>query len=121
MVKTQIQIPDALYRDLKRLAAAREWSLAETLRRAAEQLLARHPVVPPGSAEWQPPVSDAVGWRGLSHEAVHAAALDERVGPAPGESGRFAPPPSSHGDAQDDRGLRRELVDQTVLGNAVEQ
>lgn len=77
MVKTQIQIPDALYRDLKRLAAAREWSLAETLRRAAEQLLARHPVVPPGSAEWQPPVSDAVGWRGLSHEAVHAAALDE--------------------------------------------
>lgn len=52
MVKMQIQFPDALYRDPKRLAAAR-------------------------SAGWQPPGSDAVGWRGLSHEEVHAAALDE--------------------------------------------
>ena len=75
MVKMQIQLPDALYRDLQRLAAAREWSLAETLRRAVEQLLARHPVVAPRSAAWSPPVSDAVGWRGLSHAAVHTAAL----------------------------------------------
>ena len=78
MVKTQVQLPDALYRDLKRLAAAREWSLAETIRRAAEQFLARHPAVavqptPP----WQPPVSDAVGWRGLSHQDVRDAALDD--------------------------------------------
>lgn len=77
MVKTQIQLPNQLYRDLKRLAAAREWSLAETLRRAAEQLLARHPNVTIPAPTWQPPVSDAVGWRGLSHEAVHAAALDD--------------------------------------------
>lgn len=86
MVKTQIQLPDALYRDLKRLAAAREWSLAETLRRAAEQLLARHPVVPAQPAEWRPPVSDAVGWRGLSHEAVRAAALDD-LEPSPSGAG----------------------------------
>ncbi|MCY4600530.1 MAG: ribbon-helix-helix protein, CopG family [Acidobacteria bacterium] len=77
MVKTQIQLPDRLYRDLKRLAAAREWSLAETLRRAAEQLLARHPNVTVPASSWRPPVSDAVGWRGLSHEAIHAAALDD--------------------------------------------
>ena len=78
MVKTQIQLPDALYRDLKRLAAAREWSLAETLRRAAEQLLARHPLVAESAASWQPPMSGAVGWRGLGHEAVRAAALDDQ-------------------------------------------
>ena len=42
MVKTQIRLPDGLYRDLKRLAAAQEWSLAETVQRAAEQFLARH-------------------------------------------------------------------------------
>ena len=77
MVKTQIQLPDALYRDLKRLAAAREWSLAETLRRAAEQLLARHPTVTVPASSWRPPVSDTVGWRGLGHAAVHAAALDD--------------------------------------------
>ena len=77
MVKIQIRLPDALYRDLKRLAAAREWSLAETLRRAAEQLLARHPQVRGAATSWRPPVSDAVGWRGLSHEAVRAVALDD--------------------------------------------
>lgn len=77
MVKIQIQLPDNLYRDLKRLAAAREWSFAEALRRAAERLLARHPQVRGAPASWRPPVSDAVGWRGLSHEAVRAAALDD--------------------------------------------
>ena len=77
MVKTQIQLPDALYRDLKRLATAREWSLAETLRRAAEQFLARHPDAAVTPSSWQPPVSDAVGWRGLSHAEVRAAALDD--------------------------------------------
>ena len=78
MVKTQVQLPDALYRDLKRLAAAREWSLAETIRRAAEQFLARHPAsAAPSSPPWQPPVSDAVGWRGLSHQEVREAVLDD--------------------------------------------
>ena len=73
-----MQLPDALYRDLKRLAAAKEWSLAETIRRAAEQFLARHPAagVPPSPA-WRPPVSDAVGWRGLSHQEIRDAALDD--------------------------------------------
>ena len=43
MVKTQIQIPDELYRRVKQLADAQEWSLAETLRRGAELLLASRP------------------------------------------------------------------------------
>ena len=77
MVKTQIQLPDALYRDIKRLAASREWSLTETMRRAAEQFLARHPLVTPCSTPWRPPMSDTVGWRGLSHEAIREAALDD--------------------------------------------
>ena len=28
-------------------------------------------------SSWRPPVSDAVGWRGLSHAEVRAAALDD--------------------------------------------
>lgn len=103
MKKTQIQLPDALYRDLKRLAAAREWSLAETLRRAAEQFLARHPPTRGPAASWHPPVSDAVGWRGLSHDAVHAAALDDAessFGKAAGsESFRDPLPNASRSDA----------------------
>jgi len=77
VVRTQIQLPDALYRDIKRLAASREWSLAETMRRAAERFLAQHPVVTPPSTPWRPPVSDTVGWRGLSAEAIREAALDD--------------------------------------------
>jgi len=77
MIKTQIQLPDALYRDLKRLAATKEWSLAETLRRAAEQFLARHPAPATRALPWQPPSSDAVGWRGLTHEEVHERALED--------------------------------------------
>jgi predicted transcriptional regulator len=77
MIKTQIQLPDELYRALKRLAEAKEWSLAETLRRAAEQFLARHPVATATRSAWKPPVSAKVGWRGLTHQQVHEAALDD--------------------------------------------
>lgn len=40
MIKTQVQIPDDLYRCVKRLAECQEWTIAEALRRAAELLLA---------------------------------------------------------------------------------
>tara|TARA_B100000029_G_scaffold381231_1_gene376358 strand:- start:312 stop:596 length:285 start_codon:yes stop_codon:yes gene_type:complete len=73
MIRTQIQLPDRLYHDLKRLAASREWSLAETLRRAAEQFLARYPAT--AQADWKPPTSSLVGWTGLTHEQVREAAL----------------------------------------------
>jgi hypothetical protein len=42
MIRTQIQLPDELDRDLRALAAKKEWTLAETLRRGAEMLLAAH-------------------------------------------------------------------------------
>lgn len=50
-MKTQIQIPDELYRRVKRLAEAQEWTLAETLRRGAELLLASRPI-PRVRGEW---------------------------------------------------------------------
>ena len=54
MIKTQIQIPDDLYRRVKRLAESQEWSLAETMRRAAELLLAvRSPGASVDRATWR--------------------------------------------------------------------
>ncbi len=78
MIKTQIQLPDDLYRAIKRVAAEKEWSLAETLRRGAEQLLQQFPVPPPGVPSldpqpWQPPSSTACGWLGLSAEQLKDA------------------------------------------------
>jgi hypothetical protein len=77
MVRTQIQLPDALYRDLKRLAEQREWTLAETLRRAAEQFLDRHPNLAAKAGTWRLPEPRDLGWRGLDHAQVHAAAMDD--------------------------------------------
>ena len=76
MVKTQIQLPEELYGALKGLAARQEWSLAETLRRGAEQILQQYP--PSGgpaasAAVWQPPVSSKCGWNGLSATDLKAA------------------------------------------------
>jgi hypothetical protein len=45
MVRTQIQLPDRLYRDLRALADEREWSMAEAIRRGAELLLQSYPPV----------------------------------------------------------------------------
>lgn len=38
MVKTQVQIPDELYRKAKQIAKEREWSLAEVMRRGLEYM-----------------------------------------------------------------------------------
>ena len=79
MVKTQIQLSDELYRELKRFAAEREWSLAETLRRAAEQLLRLYPKETAPLEEWSLPPAQKCGrfllpqeqWTEIAHEAAH--------------------------------------------------
>ena len=86
MVRTQIQLPDGLYYDLKRLAAQKEWTLAETLRRAAEQFLDRHPDPAPQSMSWRLPEPRDLGWRGLGHDQVRAAAIADMEAHLPEES-----------------------------------
>lgn len=54
MTRTQIQLPDELYRRAKALAADREISLAELVRNGLEHMLAA--LTPPGSA--QPPAAE---------------------------------------------------------------
>lgn len=43
MIKTQVQIPDELFDRAKRVAAEKEWSFAEIVRRGLEQMVLRHP------------------------------------------------------------------------------
>jgi predicted transcriptional regulator len=77
MVRTQIRLPEALHRELKRLAAAREWTLAETLRRAAEHWLQIHSPDRIQAAGWEPPAPLSLGafrcddenWRELANLA----------------------------------------------------
>ena len=77
MIKTQVQLPDDLYRDLKELAKRKEWSLAETLRRGGEQILELYPHHGESQGEWRRPKAQHVGWKGLSADAMHRVALDD--------------------------------------------
>jgi hypothetical protein len=43
MIKTQIQLPDALYHKAKAIAEQREWSLAEVVRRGIEHMALAYP------------------------------------------------------------------------------
>jgi hypothetical protein len=76
MNKTQIQVPEELFQEVRAFAKKREWSLAETFRRGAELLLQVYSEqsTPPGDA-WTPPISGRVGWKGLSARQLRDVAF----------------------------------------------
>lgn len=55
MIRTQIQIPDKLYNQVKEIAESEEWSLAETIRRAMEEYIRRFPEDRPRQTTWTLP------------------------------------------------------------------
>ena len=60
MVRTQIQLPDALYDEVKRVAREREMSLAEVVRRGVEYITQVYPPVV-GTEPWRPPAPSDLG------------------------------------------------------------
>ena len=77
MIKTQIQLSEELYHQLKRFSKAREWSLAETFRRGAELILEVYPGSSLPAEEWSPPRSSEVGWQGLAAEELRDLAFQD--------------------------------------------
>ena len=61
MVKTQVQIPDELFKEAKRVAAAKEWSFAELVRRGLEQMTRRHPASEGPEGGWSLPAAVDLG------------------------------------------------------------
>lgn len=61
MIKTQIQFPDHLYRDAKRVAAEYEMSFAEVVRRGVEQVIKSHPPGRTAPEDWQLPTPRPMG------------------------------------------------------------
>ena len=43
MIRTQIQLPEILYKEVQRVAATQEWSIAEVIRRGAESVVRAYP------------------------------------------------------------------------------
>lgn len=79
MTKTQIQVPEKLFKEVRAFAKKREWTLAETFRRGAELLLQVYPdtTAATPNAAWAPPTSKRVGWKGLSAEQLRDAAFND--------------------------------------------
>lgn len=77
MIRTQVQLPDELYRDVKRVAHEHEMTLAEVVRRGLEHMVRIYPRRDAASDTWQPPTPRRLGpfraseetWRELANEA----------------------------------------------------
>lgn len=75
MVRTQIQLPDNIYRQAKRIAEQHEISLAEVVRRGLEHMIRVHPVQETAE-QWELPPAKHLGefrappsrWRELANE-----------------------------------------------------
>ena len=74
MIKTQVQLPDELYRDTKAIAKKYEMSFAEVVRRGLEQMRLRYPLGKKNSRVWEPPKPRSLGWKGLSADELKDAA-----------------------------------------------
>jgi len=61
MTRTQIQFPEPLYRRLKEIAEANDWSLADVVRRASENYVRRFPETPKRDDAWTFPTIDGGG------------------------------------------------------------
>lgn len=77
MTRTQIQLPDELYKRAKAFAAERELSLAEITRRGIELFLARFPQGEPESKKWQLPRINGGGSKVPLNQLHNLAAEDE--------------------------------------------
>jgi hypothetical protein len=75
MIRTQIQLPEPLHAEIRALCAAKDWTLAEAMRRGAELLVHAYPREVDPVGDWQLPVPARLGvpnvpvdrWRDLAH------------------------------------------------------
>jgi hypothetical protein len=80
MIRTQIQLPDDIYKKAKQLSQKRQVSLAELTRRGLEYMISIYPENPDESS-WTLPAPKALGWNSLSDEELKQAA--QSSGPTP--------------------------------------
>jgi hypothetical protein len=73
MIKTQVQIPDELFQRAKKLAAEKEWSFAEVVRRGLEYMTASNPAGRTPGVKWRLPEPVDMGPALLPEEEWTAA------------------------------------------------
>ena len=86
MTKTQVQIPDHLYEEAKRIARDYEMSLAEVFRRGLERMLPYYPPRETGTAKgkgWQLPAPQRRGAADLDARQLRDLAREDELPPLP--------------------------------------
>ena len=76
MIKTQVQIPDYLYREAKRISQECEMSFAEVVRRGLEKMTVAYPPGRTTPADWQVPPARDMGETLLPEDQWDAASHD---------------------------------------------
>lgn len=79
MIRTQVQLPDELYRRAKRFGAEREMSLAEMTRRGLELLLERYPTPGKTDSGWKLPKVNGGGLKVPLKRLREFAVADEET------------------------------------------
>jgi hypothetical protein len=74
MTRTQIQLPDEIFAQAKKLCEAREISMAELARRGIEYILTVYAAPTKSQTEWHPPKPRKLGWKGLTDAEIKAEA-----------------------------------------------
>jgi hypothetical protein len=79
MKRTQIHLPDRLYKRLKARAADEESTLAEVMRKAGEYYLAVHPEPATAASCWTPPAPRDLGAFLMPEDRWRELANDEEI------------------------------------------
>lgn len=74
MVKTQVQIPDQLFKEAKRVAKEYEMSFAEVVRRGLERVIISYPKRANSDSSWSLPILNATLITPL--ESIHTISAD---------------------------------------------
>jgi hypothetical protein len=77
MVKTQVQFPDRLYAEAKRIAAEHEMSFAEVVRRGVEEVVKLYPPNRIAPTRWKLPAARDLGQPLLPENLWDSASRDE--------------------------------------------
>lgn len=77
MVKTQVQFPDHLYKEAKRISKEYEMSFAEVVRRGVEEVAKAYPPGRPPADEWTLPDPAGMGEPLLPESEWDMAVRDE--------------------------------------------
>ena len=79
MKRTQVQMPDPLYEDVKRIAERRDWSVSEVFRRAVEQYVSEVPEVTERDG-WTLPEPREMGKPKVAPDRWRDTLADDEVG-----------------------------------------